>query len=171
MKVSFRALDEVDTLTEKELSLLSSDEWVRIRKRRDFTKDATAETKSLIWISDDDAVAQQEEEGEEAPERQGGYRVDQGKLLIKQFEYMAISWNVYDTDESGNRVQMDFTAANREKFVRLNGAALAAQLLIRGGGIAPDVSGKADPATGKPATFPNDDPTPVGEGQPTPSPA
>lgn len=171
MKVSFGALDEVDTLTEKELPLLESDEWVRIRKRRDFTKDATAETKSLIWISDDDAVAQQEAEGEEAPERQGGYRVDQGKLLIKQFEYMAISWNVYDTDESGNRVQMDFTAANREKFVRLNGAALAAQLLIRGGGIAPDLSGKADPATGKPFSFQDQPEAASGEGQPPPSPA
>lgn len=171
MKVAFNALNDVDTLTDKELKLLEPDEWVRIRKRRDFTKDSTAETKSLVWVSDDDAVAQQEAEGEEAPEREGGYRVDSGKLLIKQFEYMALAWNVYDKDEQGNRVQMDFTAANREKFVRLNGAALYAQMLLRGGGIAPDLSGKADPATGKPLTFQDQPEDVIGEGQPAPSPA
>lgn len=157
MKVGFGALDDKDTLTVKELPLLDEDEWVRIRRRRDFTKDATAETKSLIWVSDEDAVKQAEEEDPEqtgeAPERVGGYRVDQGRLLVRQFEYMCDDWNVYDRVD-GKRVQADFTAANREKFVRLHGAAVAAQLLIRGGGIAPDMSGKADPDTGKPLTFP-----------------
>lgn len=156
MKVGFEALTEIDRLTSKELVLLDDDEWVEVLRRRDFTRDASCETRAMIWVSDDDAIRQAEERGEEDADVRGGYRLDQGKLLTLQFEYMAQRWNVYAPEKDGERPAIPFTRENRAEFVKLHGAALYAQMLIRGGGIAPDVSGKADPDTGKSLTFPQE---------------
>ncbi len=160
MKVSFDALDQVDRLTAKEFPLFEEDEWLELRRYRDFTRDASAETKSLIRVTEEEASREpsedDEEEEEEETQPSGGFRVDQGKFLIHQFEYMARGWNLYEPASNGTRKSIAFTRENREKFVRLNGVFLLGQMLIRGGGIAPDLNGKVDPDSGKPLTFQED---------------
>lgn len=163
MKAAFSALDEVDRLTQDDLQLLEPDEWVEIARRRDFIRDASAETKSLVRVRINKAFATNDEPDESddgdpgEPADETSLQIDQGWNITWQFEYMCRGWNLYEpASADGTRKPIPFTRENREKFVRLNGTALWGQMLIRGGGIEPrkKLEGKVDPDTGKPLTFP-----------------
>ena len=158
MRSSLDDLEQVDRLTDKEWPFLSASEWLEFRKKRDFLRDGRAETQSTIWIRDEEADQPQEDEDEDTPPRQGGYRLDQGKLTLNQFHYMCTGWNLYEPAADGQQgAPIPFTAENREKFVRKFGVYVMGQLLMRGGGIEPaaKLEGKTD-ADGEPLTFPDD---------------
>ena len=178
MKVGFNSLHQWDTLTEKELPLLDSDEQVRIRKRRDLLKDTAAERKSSRYRSEEEGIKLAEKSGPDAVPPEPGYYSDPFFLLVEQFEYMTDGqpddqdpWHIFDQNEDGTRGKaIPFTKANRETFCKIHGLWLMAQMAIRGGGIAPKLEGKVDPATGKPLTFPGHDTDAAGQDGLVPSP-
>jgi hypothetical protein len=160
MRIGTAALGETDRLTSKELPDLDPDEWIEIRRVRDFLLDTEAELDA--W---DEARHEAEERGAEPPTR-----ISQGRVLRWQFEHMVTDWNLYEPEADARRDIVPKTAQKREQVFRLHGVYLTAQLLLRGGATAGPPVKETTPQGEAPSFQGGTDPGPAG-GVPDPRPA
>lgn len=127
MQLALADLDATDRLTAADLPGLDPDEWVEMRRVRDFLRDTEAELQAWDAARDEAANA-----GAPPPQR-----ISQGRILRAQFEQMVVAWNLYAPPAAdGTRTPIPFDAAHRDLFFRRFGLYLTADLLKRGGALA-----------------------------------